>query len=61
MSYRLGVDVGARSPTGSGRRRTGVALTRKVLSSTGNYAEAIVQGASELMAAAASAPRTSAS
>ena len=35
MSYRLGVDVGARSPTWSWSGPDGQALTRKVLSSTG--------------------------
>jgi N-methylhydantoinase A len=53
MSYRLGVDVGGTFTdlvlVGPGGR----ALARKVLSSAGNYAEAIVQGARELMAAAA--------
>jgi N-methylhydantoinase A len=53
MSYRLGVDVGGTFTdlvlVGPGGR----ALVRKVLSSAGNYAEAIVQGARELMAAAA--------
>jgi Hydantoinase/oxoprolinase N-terminal region/Hydantoinase B/oxoprolinase/Hydantoinase/oxoprolinase len=53
MSYRLGVDVGGTFTdlvlVGPGGR----ARARKVLSSAGNYAEAIVRGTRELMAAAA--------
>ena len=52
MSYRLGVDVGGTFTDLVLVGPDGRALTRKVLSSTGNYAEAIVQGARELMAAA---------
>jgi N-methylhydantoinase A len=52
MSYRLGVDVGGTFTDLVLVGPDGRALTRKVLSSTGDYAEAIVRGASELMAAA---------
>lgn len=52
MSYRLGVDVGGTFTDLVLVGPDGRALTRKILSSTGNYAEAIVQGARELMAAA---------
>src|SRR6185369_17598315 len=52
MSYRLGVDVGGTFTDLVLVGPDGRALTRKVLSSTGDYAEAIVCGASELMAAA---------
>ena len=52
MSYRLGVDVGGTFTDLVLVGPDGRALTRKVLSSTGDYAEAIVQGTRELMAAA---------
>ncbi len=52
MTYRLGVDVGGTFTDLVLVGPDGRALTRKVLSSTGDYAEAIVRGASELMAAA---------
>ena len=52
MTHRLGVDVGGTFTDLVLVGPDGRALTRKVLSSTGNYAEAIVQGARELMAAA---------
>jgi N-methylhydantoinase A len=52
MSHRLGVDVGGTFTDLVLVGPDGRALTRKVLSSTGNYAEAIVQGARALMAAA---------
>jgi len=52
MSYRLGVDVGGTFTDLVLVAPDGAALTRKVLSSTGNYAEAIVQGVRELAAAA---------
>ncbi len=52
MSYRLGVDVGGTFTDLVLVAHDGAALTRKVLSSTGNYAEAIVQGVRELAAAA---------
>src|SRR6185436_16554666 len=52
MSYRLGVDVGGTFTDLVLVGPDGRALTRKVLSSTGDYAEAIVRGASELMTAA---------
>ncbi|MBI4011850.1 MAG: hydantoinase/oxoprolinase family protein [Candidatus Rokubacteria bacterium] len=56
MSYRLGVDVGGTFTDLVLVAPGGAALTRKVLSSTGNYAEAIVQGVRELGAAAGIAP-----
>src|SRR5215510_13301170 len=52
MRHRLGVDVGGTFTDLVLVGPNGHALTRKVLSSTGDYAEAIVQGARELMAAA---------
>ena len=50
--YRLGVDVGGTFTDLVLVAPDGAALTRKVLSSTGNYAEAIVQGVRELGTAA---------
>src|SRR5215470_7864609 len=52
MPFRLGVDVGGTFTDLVLVGPDGRALTRKVLSSTGDYAEAIVRGARELMAAA---------
>jgi N-methylhydantoinase A len=52
MRHRLGVDVGGTFTDLVLVGPDGRALTRKVLSSTGDYAQAIVQGARELMAAA---------
>jgi N-methylhydantoinase A len=52
MAYRLGVDVGGTFTDLVLAGPDGRALTRKVLSSTGNYADAIVRGARDLMAAA---------
>jgi N-methylhydantoinase A len=52
MTHRLGVDVGGTFTDLVLVGPHGQALTRKVLSSTGDYAEAIVRGARELMAAA---------
>jgi N-methylhydantoinase A len=52
VTYRLGVDVGGTFTDLVLVGPDGRALTRKVFSSTGNYAEAIVQGTRELMAAA---------
>src|SRR5262249_27172718 len=52
MRHRLGVDVGGTFTDLVLVGPDGQALTRKVLSSSGDYAEAIVQGARELMAAA---------
>jgi N-methylhydantoinase A/oxoprolinase/acetone carboxylase beta subunit len=56
MSHRLGVDVGGTFTDLVLVRPDGQALTRKVLSSTGNYADAIVRGARELMTAAGIGP-----
>jgi N-methylhydantoinase A len=56
VTHRLGVDVGGTFTDLVLVGPDGRALTRKVLSSTGNYAEAIVQGARELMAAAGLGP-----
>lgn len=56
MSHRLGVDVGGTFTDLVLVGPDGRALTRKVLSSTGDYAEAIVRGARELMAAAGIGP-----
>jgi N-methylhydantoinase A len=56
MSYRLGVDVGGTFTDLVLVAPDGAARTRKVLSSTGNYAEAIVQGVRDLLAAAALGP-----
>jgi N-methylhydantoinase A len=50
MSYRLGVDVGGTFTDLALQAPDGTVATRKVLSSTGNYAEAIVAGARELLA-----------
>jgi len=52
MRHRLGVDVGGTFTDLVLVGPEGRALTRKVLSSTGDYAQAIVHGARELMAAA---------
>jgi N-methylhydantoinase A len=52
MRHRLGVDVGGTFTDLVLVGPDGQALTRKVLSSAGDYAEAIVQGARDLMAAA---------
>lgn len=52
MSYRLGVDVGGTFTDLVLAGPDGRALTRKVLSSTGDYAEAIVRGTRELLGAA---------
>ncbi|MGH7263283.1 MAG: hydantoinase/oxoprolinase family protein [Candidatus Rokuibacteriota bacterium] len=57
MSYRLGVDVGGTFTDLVLVGPDGAARTRKVLSSSGNYAEAIVQGARELLADAGIEPR----
>jgi N-methylhydantoinase A len=54
--YRLGVDVGGTFTDLVLAAPDGAALTRKVLSSSGNYAEAIVQGVRELASAAGIAP-----
>jgi N-methylhydantoinase A len=54
--YRLGVDVGGTFTDLVLAAPDGAALTRKVLSSSGNYAEAIVQGVRELAGAAGIAP-----
>jgi N-methylhydantoinase A len=56
MTHRLGVDVGGTFTDLVLVAPDGVALTRKVLSSTGNYAEAIVHGVRDLFAAAALGP-----
>jgi N-methylhydantoinase A len=56
MSHRLGVDVGGTFTDLVLVGPDGRALTRKVLSSTADYAEAIVHGARELMGAAGIAP-----
>ena len=56
MTHRLGVDVGGTFTDLVLVGPDGQALTRKVLSSTSNYAEAIVQGARELMTAAGIGP-----
>jgi N-methylhydantoinase A len=56
MSHRLGVDVGGTFTDLVLVGPDGRALTRKVLSSTADYAEAIVDGARELMGAAGIAP-----
>ena len=52
MRHRLGVDVGGTFTDLVLAGPDGPALTRKVLSTTGDYAEAIVRGARELMAEA---------
>ena len=52
MSYRLGVDVGGTFTDLVLAAPDGRALTRKVLSSTANYAEAIIEGAAALLAEA---------
>jgi len=54
--YRLGVDVGGTFTDLVLVAPDGAALTRKVLSSSGNYAEAIVQGVRELASAAGIPP-----
>jgi N-methylhydantoinase A len=56
MICRLGVDVGGTFTDLVLVGPDGRALTRKVLSSTGDYAEAIVRGAQELMTAAGIGP-----
>ena len=56
MSHRLGIDVGGTFTDLVLVAPDGATLTRKVLSSTGNYAEAIVQGVRDLLAAAALGP-----
>ncbi|HXA98743.1 MAG TPA: hydantoinase/oxoprolinase family protein [Candidatus Dormibacteraeota bacterium] len=56
MSYRLGVDVGGTFTDLVLVGPDGKSLTRKVLSSTGNYAEAIVEGTRALLAAAGRGP-----
>jgi N-methylhydantoinase A len=56
MSHRLGVDVGGTFTDLVLVGPDGAALTRKVLSSSGDYAEAIVGGARDLMAAAGIGP-----
>ncbi len=50
MTYRLGVDVGGTFTDLVLVGPDGVARTRKVLSSSGNYAEAIIAGARDLLA-----------
>jgi len=57
MSYRLGVDVGGTFTDLVLVSPGGVARTRKVLSTTVNYAEAIVTGIRELSREAGIAPR----
>ena len=57
MSYRLGVDVGGTFTDLVLVSPGGVTRTRKVLSTTANYAEAIVTGVRELAAQAGIAPR----
>jgi N-methylhydantoinase A len=57
MSYRLGVDVGGTFTDLVLVSPGGVARTRKVLSTTANYAEAIVTGIRELSAQSGIAPR----
>jgi len=52
VTYRLAVDVGGTFTDLVLLGPDGQAWTRKLLSSSGNYAEAIVQGTRELMAAA---------
>jgi len=52
MSYRLGVDVGGTFTDLVLVAPDGRALTRKVLSSSANYAEAIIEGAAALLAEA---------
>src|SRR6187431_3274749 len=52
MSYRLGVDVGGTFTDLVLAAPDGRALTRKVLSSAANYAEAIIEGAAALLAEA---------
>ena len=52
MTYRLGVDVGGTFTDLVLVGPDGRSVTRKVLSSTGNYAEAIVEGTRALLAAA---------
>jgi N-methylhydantoinase A len=56
MTHRLGVDVGGTFTDLVLVGPDGRALTRKVLSSTGDYAEAIVRGTRELLAAAGLEP-----
>jgi N-methylhydantoinase A len=57
MSYRLGVDVGGTFTDLVLVSPGGLARTRKVLSTTANYAEAIVTGIRELARQAGIAPR----
>ncbi|HMB86306.1 MAG TPA: hydantoinase/oxoprolinase family protein, partial [Methylomirabilota bacterium] len=56
MSYRLGVDVGGTFTDLVLVSPDGVARTCKVLSTTANYAEAIIAGVQQLTAQAAIAP-----
>jgi N-methylhydantoinase A len=54
--YRLGVDVGGTFTDLVLTAPDGRALTKKVLSTTANYADAIVQGTTALLAEARAAP-----
>ena len=54
--YRLGVDVGGTFTDLVLAAPDGRALTRKVLSSAANYAEAIIEGAAALLAEASLEP-----
>ena len=54
--HRLGVDVGGSFTDLVLAAPDGRALTRKVLSSAANYAEAIIEGAAALLAEAKLAP-----
>ena len=49
MTYRLGVDVGGTFTDLVLVDATGAARTRKLLSTTGNYADAIIAGARALL------------
>jgi len=55
-SYRLGVDVGGTFTDLVLVAPDGRALTRKVLSTTANYAEAIITGTTALLADAGLSP-----
>jgi len=57
VSYRLGVDVGGTFTDLVLVSPAGLARTRKVLSTTANYSDAIVAGVKELAAEAGIAPR----